>query len=533
MDGEIWAAAAVLSVALVLGLATAGDYGLSVDEFNTDDYGPKALAWYTSGFADRSHFETVEAPLWMYGPWFQMLVAAAQSLHLGDPITVRHALTYVAGLAGLAAVVPIARLAVGRWAGLAALVLCLLTGYLYGSLFFTPIDVPFLFAMSWATLAIILMARGDAPSWSASIAAGLFTGLAIATRTGGIITHAYLFGAMALCALAALLRGRAPDLARIALATAVAIALAWMTAIALWPWLQIGNPFAQFTEAYVHFATLQKGFEFPNWGKATFNNALPWWYVPGQLLARLPEGFLALLAIGIGSGAAAALVFAKSALSRARRRGLAGLRAPLLALARARETLVVAVAAFGPLLFLIAQRATLYDGLRHVLFVLPMLAIVAGAGLLRILPVLRRLPLVSGTIAAAYAATLIATMVALHPLEYAAMSALAGGTRGAYGRFELDYWSLAVPAALRRLERRLDAEPRQDVARPRVLVCIPWREHLAGLMFRRDWIAVVDANDADFLIETERSRCAQGTSAVLIDEVKRLDRSFAWIYARK
>jgi hypothetical protein len=533
MDRENLAVAAVLGVALVLGLATAGHYGLSVDEFNTDDYGPKALAWYTSGFVDRAHFETVEAPLWMYGPWFQMLVASVQSLHLGDPITVRHALTYVTGLAGLAAVVPIARLTVGRWAGLAALTLCLLTGYLYGSLFFTPIDVPFLFAMSFATLAIVVMARGDAPGWGATIAAGLFTGLAIATRTGGVITHAYLFGAMALCALEALLRGRAPRvLARIALTTAVAIVLAWITAFALWPWLQIGNPLAQFAEAYGHFAKLDKHFEFVAWGRDIYTDELPWWYIPGQMLARLPEGFLALLAIGIGSGAAVALVFAKSALSHVRRRGLAGLRAPLLALAGVRKILVVAVAAFSPLLFLIAQQATLYDGLRHVLFVIPMLAVVAGAGLLRILPVLRRLPLVSGAVAAAYAATLIATMVALHPLEYAAMSAFAGGTRGAQGRFELDYWSLAVPEALRRLEQRLD-ERAPGAARPRVLVCIPWREHLAGLMFRRDWIAETDAEKADFLIETERLRCAQGKGAVLIDEVKRLDRSFAWIYARK
>ena len=77
----------VLGVALVIGLATAADYGLSTDEFNTDEYGPKALAWYTSGFADRSQFETVEEYLWMYGPWFQMLVAAVQSLELASPIT--------------------------------------------------------------------------------------------------------------------------------------------------------------------------------------------------------------------------------------------------------------------------------------------------------------------------------------------------------------------------------------------------------------------------------------------------------------
>jgi hypothetical protein len=64
VDAEVVAAAALLGAVVVVGLATASDYGLTVDEFNTDDYGPKALAWYTSGFKDRSHFETVEFSLW-------------------------------------------------------------------------------------------------------------------------------------------------------------------------------------------------------------------------------------------------------------------------------------------------------------------------------------------------------------------------------------------------------------------------------------------------------------------------------------
>src|SRR5947207_136618 len=106
----------VLGVALVIGLATAADYGLSTDEFNTDDYGPKALAWYTSAFADRSQFETVEENLWMYGRWFQMLIAAVQWLDLRNPITVRTPLTFLFGLHGPAPAVPMARLTSGSCA---------------------------------------------------------------------------------------------------------------------------------------------------------------------------------------------------------------------------------------------------------------------------------------------------------------------------------------------------------------------------------------------------------------------------------
>src|SRR4051794_40093143 len=248
LDAEIIAAVALLGAALAVGLSTVGDYGLTVDEFNTDDYGPKALAWYTSGFNDRSHFETVEFSLWYYGPWFHMLTAYLQSFDLADRITVRHAATFFVGLAGVAALLPLARLAMGRWAGVAAIALCLMTGYLYGSLFFTPIDVPFLAVMTWATLAILSMTRKALPSWGATIVAGLTSGLAIATRTGGIITQAYLLGALVLCAaefFAAHGKLTARYLLQLGARYIAAAVVAVLVAVVLWPWLQIGNPFVQ------------------------------------------------------------------------------------------------------------------------------------------------------------------------------------------------------------------------------------------------------------------------------------------------
>jgi hypothetical protein len=66
-----------------------------------------------------------------------------------------------------------------------------------------------------------------------------------------------------------------------------------------------------------------------------------------------------------------------------------------------------------------------------------------------------------------------------------------------------------------------------------VLVCLGWREQLAGVMFRRNWIAETDLRKADYLIATERWPCAKGTSAVLVDEVTRFGRSFAQIYANR
>src|SRR5258706_5745960 len=311
------------------------------------------------------------------------------------------------------------------------------------------------------------------------------------------------------------------------------ILIAWLTAIALWPWLQIGNPLTQFLEAYRHFDTLDTSFEFQNWGRLTFTDNVPAWYIPGQLLARLPEGFLALLLLGMAIWMGAAASWIRTTLGAVRRSRVVGLRPMAAELAGSRAVLLVSVAAFGPIGVLILQGSTLYDGVRHVLFVIPMLAIVAARGLTSLLPFLRRLPIVPPALGVAHTAAIVVTLVILHPLEYIAMNSLAGGVAGAYGRFDLDYWSMAAPPGLRRLADRIDAQRRFSGGPPRVLVCLAWRENLAGVMFRRNWIVETHVDKADYLIATERWPCADGTTAVLVDEVKRFGRSFAQIYANR
>jgi hypothetical protein len=126
----------------------------------------------------------------------------------------------------------------------------------------------------------------------------------------------------------------------------------------------------------------------------------------------------------------------------------------MLTLTRERGIFLVCLAVFLPLAFLIVQRATIYDGIRHVLFVIPMLALLAGVGLAAILPLLRRAPLAAALVGGTYAGIVSVHLARLHPLEYVAINAFAGGTREAYDKIEQDYWSAAATEGLRRLERR-------------------------------------------------------------------------------
>jgi hypothetical protein len=199
-----------------------------------------------------------------------------------------------------------------------------------------------------------------------------------------------------------------------------------------------------------------------------------------------------------------------------------------------RAVLIVLAAVALPIGFVALRRTVLYDGIRHLLFVIPMLAIIAGIGWRAMLPLLRPAPVLAGAAVGLYLGYLLTTLAALHPLQYVAMNALAGGTRGAYDDFELDYWSAAALPAIRRLEQRLDYDPsiRSADTPPSILVCIPWRESEVGPLLQRPWVVETNPGAADYIIETQRSRCAADRKVVLIDELKRFDRTFAWIYRR-
>jgi hypothetical protein len=216
-------------------------------------------------------------------------------------------------------------------------------------------------------------------------------------------------------------------------------------------------------------------------------------------------------------------------------RKAASVREVALRLGRARCHLMVWAAVTLPVGFIIARHSTLYDGVRHVLFVIPILAVIAGAGFLRLLPLWRRLPVPSAVVGGAYMGISIWTLAILHPLEYVAVNALAGGVAGAYGRFDLDYWGAAATVALRQLESRLDYEQSGRFAEdpPSLTVCMTFREALVAPLFRRPWRLETEPAKADYFIATERWHCADDVrDAVLIDDVTRFGRPFAWIYAR-
>ncbi|HEX9090927.1 MAG TPA: hypothetical protein VF831_05525, partial [Anaerolineales bacterium] len=92
-----------------------------------------------------------------------------------------------------------------------------------------------------------------------------------------------------------------------------------------------------------------------------------------------------------------------------------------------------------PFIYVILVRPPMYDGYRHFLFILPPVFILGGFAFQSMLERLRN--------RWSYALLLIVLiapgvlgLVRLHPYEYTYYNQLVGGTRGAFRRFETDFW---------------------------------------------------------------------------------------------
>jgi hypothetical protein len=527
----------LMGAMIVLAAATAADYGISVDEFLFDTYGGKALDYYRTWGADRSLFEWYDN--YLYGPWFQMVVAALQSFDLMAPFDMRHLATGLLSLIGLCGVYWTGAVVFNRRVAFVAVCLLLLSGNYYGHMFNSPIDAPYLVAMTFATLGIVLAFRGRPRRFLArALLVGVLVGWAAATRVGGIMLLAYVGVAAGLAVIDRW--GVSPEarpgerdgvtltgaIASVVLIVAVAAAVTW----AAWPWLH-EDTIARLKGALGHFGKIEMDYTSLVWGVPFRTTALPWYYIPLNLIARLAEPFTVLLglglvfaALGAARGMAEATVWRDGAVLAARRvLGIA---------ARERGAVIVAFAALFPLLYIVATGAVLYDGIRHVLFTAPMLALLAARAAEPLWPWFARVRLPAALALGALVGYGVWAVATLHPNEYIRISAFAGGTRYGAPRFESDYWGTAVGEGIERLREYLDLEARngRPVESPRVLIGISYRENLAAPYLPKGWTHVDTKEAAQFAVAPTRWQWQPPEWAHPIAEVVRQGIVLAVVY---
>jgi hypothetical protein len=506
----------VLAAVALIASLTFRDYGLGWDDYTHAEYADLLLRMYGSGFKDTGALSF--ANLYMYGGGFDM---AAALLHKVIPLELfetRRLLGAVVGVIGLAVTWRLGRRVGGPLAGLVALLLLALCPTFYGHMFMNPKDAPFAVAMVILMLGLVRLAEEyPQPSPRTVLIVGLGAGLSIGSRVlGGLALVYALVGFMPLFVEEIhthSAREAAHRLLHVVYVLVPGLILGYLAMGLIWPWsiMQPGNPLQAVTY-FSHF------FEKP-W-KEMFDGALvsvpdmPWSYLPTLFALQLPEVLLGLLTAGV--------VGTFMSLSRS---DVPGRRKTIL--------LMLTLAAMLPLLIAMLKRPALYNGIRHFIFVIPPMTVLAGTAFARGMTWLkenRRSWQPAAMAVFSFGLLLpLGEMIRLHPYQYTHFNHIAGTVRAADDLYMLDYWGLALKQASDGLREEINE--RQEVPphgrKWKVAVCGPQRP--AQVALGPDFTIGWDSHAADFAMTLGEFYCKGLTAPVLV-EIKRDDVVFARVY---
>ena len=501
--------ASILLLAVLVGLviATFRDYAITNDEWIQHRYGELIVAYYKSGFTDRAVFELDN--LYLYGGLFDSAAILLGRLVPMDIYDLRHLLCGLIGVGGLAAAMATARMIAGARAGWLAGLALAVCGSWYGTMFHHSKDIPLAAAMAGA-LYFLMRAARDLPNPKPRhiVGFGLMTGAALGIKVLGLLLVGYV-GVMILLSIPPSMPLTSRGARRFVWASLIrfvpALAIAYVIMIVTWPWSALSplNPIRglfSFAEFHYNIRTVLDGTVYR---MAT----IPRLYVPIYILIKLPLLMLA--------GAMLAMAFAALARDRIGRRTRS-------------EVAMVAFAVIFPVLCEVVAHGPAFCGLRHFLFVLPPIAVLAGIGLdiavMRLSAVRRQLGVAVLAVVAAGFGWNAVTLVRLHPYEYLVFNPLVGGLEGASRRYAMDYWFTIMPEAVDGLEAYLNStepalsrDPKHSYS---VAICGERAAFLKKAKPHLHWAEVWET--ADFFIAPTHMNCDRDSQGKVVVTVKRL-----------
>lgn len=495
----------VLVLLLAVVLLTFRDYGISWDEQGQGEYGRLLLRYYASGFSDLSAFSF--SNLYYYGGGFDLLATLLQTISPYGQYETRHLLGGAIGIIGLAGVWRLGRELGGSRSGFLALVLLAATARYYGHFFSNPKDLPFAVALTWS-LYFFCRVFSELPKvrLSTSLWLGLAFGCALGIRIGAVIIAPSFMLPFLLRILGRLRQGVWPaEAAWEGLATLLRLVPAALTAygvmLLFWPWAaqQWSNPLLALS-MFKHFPF--KGL-LPFDGMLVPAMDLPWTYLPKLLFYSLPPTLLVGLCLALLTGTATAL-----------------LKPGTLLEAKSLGVLAVLLAAATPITFFIIDTPPAYNGIRHFLFVLPPMAVLAALSF----SLLLELPSPLSTLVWFLLTLGIGwqgwTMIRLHPHQYVYFNSFIGGPAGAQGNYEVEYWATSLRETTLKLVDILQRTEGIPAEPHKVWVCADTTT--AAYYFPSWMVPVKRRSEADFQIAVNQFYCPSPPGSRRLVETVRL-----------
>jgi hypothetical protein len=204
--------------------------------------------------------------------------------------------------------------------------------------------------------------------------------------------------------------------------------------VAFWPWAQL-DPVRNPIRGLLKFSNFATDYPLLHRGEVLTTGTIPRTYVPEWLALTLPEFYFIAWSLGI----VALAVLARRPLEKARLGK------------KAFEILWIGALATTPIIWVVLRHTPLYNGYRHLLFVVPFLAVLAAVSAVHFFQARRPRPATIGAALVLVASLLVTVvdMVQLHPYQYVYFNRLvAGGLPGAVGQYEIDYWGASCKEAV-------------------------------------------------------------------------------------
>ncbi len=401
------------------------DYGITGDEHVQKEYGEKVMAWFDTDGKDDSALNYKN--LYYYGGMFDYYAARLHSWFPSwDVYELRHAFNSFVGFLLMLFTGLLARQVSGSWrAGFFGLLFIVLAPRIFGHAMNNPKDIPFAAAYVFTLLYMLrFMEQLPRPSKKTILLLILGIAAAINVRVGGILLIAY-FGLFTI--LSFLLKNDLRPLlkntkvvSRTFLTGLLVVIGGYFAGMLYWPYAQeapLSNPFKALSEMSNFSTSIRMLFN----GEHLWSDELPWSYIPHWIMITAPIFMLLGLVLFL------VFYFIKFNLN---------------------KRMVISFLAFTaifPVSYAIFKGSQLYDGMRHFLFVMPVLATLAAWGWHRLISLKPGIPALAASGVLAILLTLPAYwMIKNHPYQGLYFNELSGGLKNAYGKYETDYWMVSI-----------------------------------------------------------------------------------------
>ena len=422
----------LLGAVAAIFMLTFRDYGYSWDELWQNRWYGQAILNFIKTFGEDQSSMTTQN-FYLYGGLYDTIAEIIPYISPFDGFESRRLANASIGFLALLGTWKTARMLSGPQAGFWALLLLVVTPAYYGHIFINAKDIPFATGYIWSLYYILKVHRGlpEIP-WKTAIGLGVAFGLSVGVRVAGSLVIVYFFMVIGAYLVGLLLDVDSPHSLRtvrkgMLLQIITALIVAWFLMIIFWPAVML-YPMTGLVEAF------QSTKNFKGWNGSILYNGeyvkavmLPWHYLPVYFGVKLPVPVLLAFITGIGWS------FYRIIQSLRKMEVMAVMGPGLLLFAT-----------LFPPIYAILLGSTLYDGIRHFLFIIPPMACLAGMALAELLPMVKQrlkhsgLVLLSGLLI--YLVFHVWTMIQLHPYQYSYLNSIAGGMPAAAKKYETEYW---------------------------------------------------------------------------------------------